>query len=146
MADYDKELPILPLKRRQGGPAQRQPLDTRQPLANTPRHEMGASPHSAQIIATLRQQATELQMQKAALRRTLRQSQEHNGKLQKQIAAYKQYIEKQDEGLALVISSIRSSFENYRDSVVEATRQATVGAEDERLHGEGEGEGHQIWN
>lgn len=136
MADYDKELPNLPLKRRQGGPAQRQPLDTRQLPTHTPGHEVVASPHSAQIIATLRQQATELQMQKAALRRTLRQSQEQNAKLQKQIAAYKQYIEKQDEGLALVIGNICSSFENYRESVVEATRQAM---EDERLHGEGDG-------
>ena len=136
MADYDKELPILPLKRRQGGPAQRQPVDARQPLAHIPGHEVVASPHSAQIIATLRQQATELQTQKAALRRTLRQSQEQNAKLQKQIAAYKQYIEKQDEGLALVIGNICSSFENYRESVVEATRQAM---EDERLHAEGDG-------
>lgn len=136
MADYDKELPILPLKRRQGGPAQRQRLDARQPLAHTPGHEVVASPHAAQIIATLRQQASELQMQKAALRRTLRQSQEQNAKLQKQIAAYKQYIEKQDEGLALVIGNICSSFENYRASVVEATRQTM---EDERLNGEGDG-------
>ncbi|UNI24836.1 hypothetical protein JDV02_010554 [Purpureocillium takamizusanense] len=100
---------------------------------------MGVSPQSAQTIATLRQQATELQLQKAALRRTLRQSQEQAAKLQKQIAAYKRYIEKQDEGLALVISSICSSFENYRETVVEATRQATVGVEDEGLYGENGG-------
>ncbi|KAJ6440939.1 DnaJ and TPR domain protein [Purpureocillium lavendulum] len=130
MADYDKELPILPLKRRQGGPAPRQPLDTRRPPAHTPGHEMDGSPHSVQIIATLRQQATELQAQKAALRRTLRQSQEQNAKLQEKVAAYKHYIKKQDEGLASVISSICSSFENYRESVVEATRQAAVGLED----------------
>ncbi|KAJ6440935.1 AAA family ATPase [Purpureocillium lavendulum] len=66
--------------------------------------KMEWSPHKAHI-ATLKQQAAELQQQKAALPRTLRQSQEHNAALQRQIAAYRRY-EKQDQGLAQVISTI----------------------------------------
>lgn len=132
MITYDKELPLLPVKRgREKHPMH--PSDAPEPLAMRPYCAKCGAANSAQI--DLRQQASDLQKQNATLRRTLRDNEEENAALRRQIAEYRRYINKQDEGLAQVIRTTCSAFESYRETVVEATRHATSGEEELRMYG-----------
>ena len=80
-------------------------------------------------VGELRRQVAQLQEQNVVLCQSVREGDNEIIALRQKISAYKQYIRQQDKGLADVIKTICSAFQGYRETVVEATRQATTAEE-----------------
>ncbi|KAK2593670.1 hypothetical protein QQS21_008613 [Conoideocrella luteorostrata] len=78
------------------------------------------------MIKGLQRQVAQLKDQNIALCQSIHEADNKNKALRKQISAYKHYIKKQDSGLARVIKTICLTFEEYQETVVEATQQASA--------------------
>ena len=109
---HHKALPPLPLPQRQaGGPSYAPNRPIKPPVGRRNREVSECS---------------ELKRHNATLAQSLRESEEANAELRRKLAAYEQYIQDQDRGLAEVIKIICAAFQGYRDSVVQTTRRAAT--------------------
>lgn len=124
MAHYTaKKLPPLPKQASLSAP------DTDHPIVPRPLVLPTQLARNQENVNELRRQVAQLQEQNAALCQSLREEDNENIALRQQIFAYKQYIKKQDNGLAEVVKTICSAFQGYRETVVGATWQATTAEE-----------------